>query len=107
MILSDSTPTPGLFEYKQIVSPIRLGLTLDRAGNPALAVANLRHTASASDVVLRWRVEHNGVLAASGELAANGTRGALQAGESATLTLPPVAAALDGETWLSVRGRAA
>lgn len=103
MVLSDSTPTPGLFEYKQIVSPIRLGLTLDDAGNPSLTVANLRHTADASDVVLRWRVEHNGTVAAAGELAANGARGALEPGESATLALPPVTAAPDGETWLSVQ----
>ncbi|WP_425860062.1 glycoside hydrolase family 2 TIM barrel-domain containing protein [Arthrobacter sp. TWP1-1] len=102
MVLSDSTPTPGLYEYKQIVSPIRLALALNAEGNASLTVANLRHTADASDVVLRWRVEHNGTLAASGELAADGTSGPLQPGESATLALPPVAAAAAGETWLSV-----
>lgn len=102
MVLSDSTPTPGLYEYKQIVSPIRLSLTLDADGKPTLAAANLRHTADASDVVLRWRVEHNGSHAASGELALDGESGPLQAGESATFTLPPIAAAADGETWLSV-----
>ncbi|MBP2413384.1 beta-galactosidase [Arthrobacter stackebrandtii] len=102
MVLSDSTPTPGLYEYKQIVSPIRLSLAADDGGAPRLSVANLRHTADASDVVLRWRVEHDGTLAASGELAAAGADGPLRAGESATFTLPPVAAAAQGETWLGV-----
>ena len=102
MVLSDSTPTPGLHEFKQIVSPLRLSLSLSGGGNPALTVANLRHTADASDVVLRWRVEHNGTVAASGEVAADGAGGPLQAGESATLELPAVAPAPHGETWLTV-----
>ncbi|WP_374953398.1 glycoside hydrolase family 2 TIM barrel-domain containing protein [Arthrobacter sp. N199823] len=102
MVLSDSTPTPGLHEYKQIVSPIRLSLALDDGGAPRLTVANLRHTADASDVVLRWRVEHNGAVAASGELAVDSADGPLRAGESVTLTLPPVAAAPEGETWLTM-----
>ena len=102
MILSDSTPTPGLFEFKQIVAPIRLGLVLSVEGNPSLTVANLRHTADTSDVVLRWRVEHDGTVTASGELLANGAVGPLRAGESAILALPPVTAEPHGETWLTV-----
>ncbi len=103
MVLSDSTPSPGLFEYKQIVSPIRLSLAIsDRA--PSLTVANLRHTADASDVVLRWRVEYDGVGASSGELvAASPASGEpLLAGETAVLALPAVDPAPDGETWLTV-----
>ena len=102
MILSDSTPTPGLFEYKQIVSPIRLALTLNVEGNASLTVANLRHTADASDVVLRWRVEHNGTRVDAGELITDGANGSLQAGDSLMLTLPTIVAAAEGETWLSV-----
>ncbi|PYI37812.1 beta-galactosidase [Arthrobacter psychrolactophilus] len=102
MILSDSTPTPGLFEYKQIVSPIRLALTLNAEGNAGLTVANLRHTSDASDVVLRWRVEHNGTRVDAGELTTDGANGPLQAGDSLTLTLPTIVAAAEGETWLSV-----
>ncbi|MGA7203785.1 MAG: glycoside hydrolase family 2 TIM barrel-domain containing protein [Specibacter sp.] len=102
MVLSDSTPTPGLYEFKQIVSPIRLGLSLPAGGKPTLAVANLRHTADASDVVLRWRVEHDGAVAASGEVAAEGSDGPLRAGESATIALPAMPAAPLGETWLTV-----
>ncbi|PYI67213.1 beta-galactosidase [Arthrobacter livingstonensis] len=103
MILADSTPTPGLYEYKQIVSPIRLSLTTNDGGTPSLGVANLRHTADASDVVLRWRVENDGQLTASGEVnavAADG--GPLPAGASANIGLPPVEAAQHGETWLTV-----
>ncbi|NVM97219.1 glycoside hydrolase family 2 TIM barrel-domain containing protein [Arthrobacter sp. SDTb3-6] len=103
MVLSDSTPTPGLYEYRQVVSPLRLALTRDDDGAPCLRVANLRHTADASDVVLRWRVEHDGAVTASGEVdAAAPGGGALAAGTSTALPLPPVAAAPHGETWLTV-----
>ena len=106
MILSDSTPTPALYEYKQIVSPIRLSLVFSGGapdgGVPVLTVANLRHTADAADIVLRWRVEHDGVLAGSGELAADGANGPLIAGESATFTLAAAAPAPHGESWLTV-----
>ncbi|POH74098.1 glycoside hydrolase family 2 TIM barrel-domain containing protein [Arthrobacter glacialis] len=102
MVLSDSTPTPGLYEFKQIVSPLRLSLELSADGSPALAVANLRHSADASDVVLRWRVEHDGIVAASGEVAADGGDGPLRAGESALVALPASPVAPHGETWLSV-----
>ena len=103
MVLSDSTPTPGLYEYKQVVSPIRLTLTHDDGGAPLLGVANLRHTADASDVVLRWRVEHDGDTTGSGELdAAAPGDGPLPAGASTAHALPPVEPAPVGETWLTV-----
>ncbi|WP_287930068.1 glycoside hydrolase family 2 TIM barrel-domain containing protein [Arthrobacter sp.] len=103
MVLSDSTPTPGLYEYKQVVSPLRLALTQDDGGAPRLSVANLRHTADASDVVLRWRVEHDGAETAAGEVGAAAPGGApLAAGDSADISLPPVAPARHGETWLTV-----
>jgi len=103
MILSDSTPTPGLFEFKQLVSPIRLTLAKNDGGTPVLSVANLRHTADTSDVVLRWRVETDGESAASGGLDAVAPGGGpLAAGASAEFTLPPVVPAELGETWLTV-----
>ncbi|WP_269937508.1 glycoside hydrolase family 2 TIM barrel-domain containing protein [Arthrobacter sp. HY1533] len=103
MVLSDSTPTPGLHEFKQIVSPIRLGLAMSDGGVPTLSVRNMRHTADTSDVVLRWRVEHQGVPAAHGELAAAGSNGSpLPAGTSAHLALPVPHVSPDAETWLTV-----
>ena len=101
MVLSDSTPTPGLYEFKQIVSPIRLGLDRSPDGTLVLTVANLRHTADASDLVLRWRVEHDGDIAARGELAPTAIDGRpLPAGQRVDIELPAVSTAPEGETWL-------
>ncbi|MET3705491.1 beta-galactosidase/beta-glucuronidase [Arthrobacter sp. UYEF6] len=96
MVLSDSTPSPGLFEYKQIVAPIRLGFGTEVAVGTAsdggarrfCTVANLRHSADSSDVVFQWRTEVDGVRSDSGELPVAGTSGqALAAGDSVTLEL--------------------
>ncbi|MET3173607.1 UNVERIFIED_ORG: beta-galactosidase [Arthrobacter sp. UYCu721] len=111
MVLSDSTPSPGLFEYKQIVAPIRLGFSTDvpagavhHAGaKPIVTVANLRHSADASDVVFQWRTEVDGVRSDSGALAVAGPSGnALAAGESAQLELPELGVSGNGERWLTV-----
>jgi beta-galactosidase len=103
MVLSDSTPSPGLFEYKQVVAPLRLGFAASDGGGRLLTVANLRHSADASDVVLRWRVEVDGVASASGEIDANGASGApLPAGETAALELPRFDISGEGEHWLTV-----
>ncbi|WP_017200204.1 glycoside hydrolase family 2 TIM barrel-domain containing protein [Arthrobacter sp. M2012083] len=106
MILSDSTPSPGLFEYKQIVAPLRLGFSTEiHDGGPQrfVSVANLRHTADASDVVLRWRTEVDGLVTASGELDVVTASGApLAAGDSALIGLPDVDVAEVGEQWLTV-----
>ncbi|BAS10360.1 beta-galactosidase [Arthrobacter sp. Hiyo4] len=111
MVLSDSTPSPGLFEYKQIVAPIRLrfgtevtnGTASDGGARRFITVANLRHSADASDVVFQWRTEVDGVRSESGELAVAGTSGmALAAGESVTLELPGFAVPGSGEHWLTV-----
>ena len=55
MVLSDDVPTPGLHEYKAVVQPIRFAFD-----DGAVAVTNLRHSADASDLRFRWRVEHDG-----------------------------------------------
>ncbi|MCO4236161.1 DUF4981 domain-containing protein [Pseudarthrobacter sp. MDT3-28] len=111
MVLSDSTPSPGLFEYKQIVAPIRLGFGTEVPhGTPSdggarrfITVANLRHSADASDVVLQWRTEVDGIRSDSGELAIAGASGkALAAGDSAQLELPAFAVSGKGENWLTV-----
>ncbi|MFJ6535462.1 glycoside hydrolase family 2 TIM barrel-domain containing protein [Paenarthrobacter sp. NPDC091711] len=106
MVLSDSTPSPGLFEYKQIVAPLRLGFTTethDGGTRRFVSVANLRHTADASDVVLRWRTEVDGVLGASGELDVVTASGeSLPAGHSALIGFPEFAPVASGEHWLTV-----
>ncbi|MGR0159021.1 glycoside hydrolase family 2 TIM barrel-domain containing protein [Paenarthrobacter nitroguajacolicus] len=110
MVLSDSTPSPGLFEYKQIVAPLRLAFSTDTHDDGPrrfVSVANLRHTADASDVVLRWRTEVDGVASASGELDIVTSTGApLAAGKSVLLELPEFGAVESGpgiaEHWLTV-----
>ncbi|MBU8867995.1 DUF4981 domain-containing protein [Paenarthrobacter sp. MMS21-TAE1-1] len=111
MVLSDSTPSPGLFEYKQIVAPLRLGFEVagtDGVRHPMLTVANLRHSADASDVVLRWRTETDGEPNASGTFdVVTATGGQLAAGNSTVMELPESALrALTkveaGEQWLTV-----
>lgn len=106
MVLSDSTPSPGLFEYKQIVAPLRLGFSTessDAGTRRYVSLTNLRHSADASDVVLRWRTEVDGKLAASGELdVVNSAGGPLAAGDSALMELPVVGTAEAGEHWLTV-----
>ncbi|MFE4081281.1 glycoside hydrolase family 2 TIM barrel-domain containing protein [Paenarthrobacter sp. YIM B13468] len=111
MVLSDSTPSPGLFEYKQIVAPLRLGFEVagtDDVRHPMLTVANLRHSADASDVVLRWRTETDGEPNASGTFdVVTASGGQLAAGDSTVMELPESALrALTkveaGEQWLTV-----
>ena len=111
MVLSDSTPSPGLFEYKQIVAPIRIafssgapaGAGRDGGDRRCITVVNLRHSADSSDVVFQWRMEVDGVRIDSGELAVAGASGgALAAGESVTLEVPEVAVSGNGEHWLTV-----
>ncbi|MEU0407695.1 glycoside hydrolase family 2 TIM barrel-domain containing protein [Streptomyces griseorubiginosus] len=93
MVLSDDVPTPGLYEFKAVVQPIRFAFDGDK-----LEITNLRHSADTSDLRFRWRVEHDGDLVESGEWDAP----LLAAGESGRVPLPPVAVAPDGETWLTV-----
>lgn len=101
LILSDSTPTPGLHEYKAVAAPLRLSID-----GSTVTLRNMRHTADSGDVTLRWRVEHDGVPFHSGDL----TLGAVPAGSSAATELPAAvahardsqAAADARETWLTV-----
>ncbi|MHA7270288.1 glycoside hydrolase family 2 TIM barrel-domain containing protein [Arthrobacter sp. HLT1-20] len=106
MILSDSTPTPGLYEFKQIVAPIRLSFesaTYDGGTHLSVTVTNLRHSADASDIALRWRTEVAGMPHESGSLnVAASTGGPLAAGETVRMALPRLAEAADGELWLTV-----
>ncbi|MFI2564806.1 glycoside hydrolase family 2 TIM barrel-domain containing protein [Paenarthrobacter sp. NPDC018779] len=105
MVLSDSTPSPGLFEYKQVVAPLRLGFLSepdDGGTHHFLTLANLRRSADASDVVVRWRWETDGQVASSGEFeAVNAAGQPLGAGETARFDVPPVSSGSDGEQWFT------
>jgi beta-galactosidase len=93
MLLSDDVPTPGLHEYKAVVQPIRFTF-----GEDTVELANLRHSADASDLRFRWRVEHDGVAVESGELPVP----SLAARETVSVPLPPIAEARAAETWLTI-----
>ena len=62
VVLSDGTPSPGLYEFKQVAAPFRIGF------GDGIEVRNLRHSSDSSDVEFRWRAELDGEPVASGEL---------------------------------------
>lgn len=93
MVLSNDVPTPGLHEYKAVVQPIRFVFDGDD-----VVLTNLRHSADTADLRFRWRVEHDGALVDSGDLAVP----AVAAGGSARVPLPPVPVADEAETWLTL-----
>lgn len=97
LILSDSTPTPGLHEYKAVVAPLRISFT-QNSREITVTLSNLRQFADTSDVELRWRLEYDGVPSQSGTL----TLGAVPAGLSASAALPEVEVAKTGESWITV-----
>ncbi|MBD8608964.1 DUF4981 domain-containing protein [Frigoribacterium sp. CFBP 13729] len=114
MVLSDDTPSPGLYEWAQVVAPIRVSLAAGEAdvedadgadGAEALVtVANLRHSADASDVVVRLTVEHDGEEALVADLPVAGVGDdALAAGETVVLAVPGLPVSSSGETWATVR----
>ncbi|SHN45243.1 glycoside hydrolase family 2 TIM barrel-domain containing protein [Cryptosporangium aurantiacum] len=100
MLLSDGTPSPGLYEWAQVVAPIRLRVVRGEAGGVDVRVENRRHSTDASDVELRYAVTHDGVAAHGGVIALAG--GAPRAGASAVFSLPDLDVAASGETWLTV-----
>lgn len=106
LVLSDSTPSPGLFEFKAVVAPVDFtfsGLEPGSGGKPAVRVANLRHTADLGDLAFRWRLEDDGAPVASGEFAVEGADGGpLAAGAAAVVPLPVSAEGCSGEVWLTV-----
>ena len=93
MLLSDDVPTPSLYEFKAVVQPVRFTFT-----GGAVEIANLRHSADTSDLRFRWRVEHDGLPVAEGDLEVP----VVPAGGSVSVPLPPVPVAADAETWLTV-----
>ncbi|QQM38479.1 glycoside hydrolase family 2 TIM barrel-domain containing protein [Streptomyces liliifuscus] len=93
MLLSNDVPTPSLHEFKAVVQPVEFVFDGEK-----VAVTNLRHSADTSDLRFRWRVEHDGIPVASGDLEIP----LVAAGESQWASLPQVAVAPDAETWLTI-----
>lgn len=93
LILPDQTPSPGLVEYKQVISPVKV--TFD---DGALTVRNARWFTDLRDVtlVLEWVLD--GRVVASGEVPA----GAVPPGERARVEVGERPAG-DGELFLTVR----
>ncbi|UFU02352.1 DUF4981 domain-containing protein [Ruania suaedae] len=63
MVLSDSTPSPGLLEFAAVEQPVQLTPT----GDGSAVVRNRRFVADTSDLLVRWSVEHDGHPVAEGE----------------------------------------
>ncbi|RKR76539.1 glycoside hydrolase family 2 TIM barrel-domain containing protein [Frondihabitans australicus] len=110
MLFSDDTPSPGLHEYAAVVAPFRFGFD-----DSVVAISNVRHSATTSDVDFVWRVEVDGVVSASGSLdvvdagdiASWGTDRVIAAGETLMVSLPEEAleapeGAAGREAWLTV-----
>lgn len=95
MVLSNDVPTPGLHEFAAVAQPLAFAFA---AAGGELVVANRRHSSNSADLILRWRVEHDGREAASGVLDAP----VVAAGEMARVPLPDIPIAASGETWLTV-----
>lgn len=93
MLLSNDVPTPSLHEYKAVVQPVEFVFDGGK-----VSITNLRHSADTSDLLFRWRVEHDGLPVASGDLEIP----VVAAGESQRASLPPIAVAPDAETWLTI-----
>jgi beta-galactosidase len=94
MILSDDTPTPGLYEFAAVAAPVRFAFDRD-AG---VTVENRRHSTATDDLRFDWRVEHDGRIVASGVLPVP----SIVAGSAVRVALPEVPVAMDAETWLTV-----
>lgn len=91
MVLSDGTVTPGLHEWKHVVSPIRI-----RFDGDEIVVENKRHTADLDDLEFRWNVTHDGHV---------GNSGVLDVGRVApvdVVRVPRPNTAIQGETWFTI-----
>lgn len=95
MVLSNDVPTPGLHEFAAVAQPLAFAFSPD--GHDVL-VTNRRHSASTADLILRWRVEHDGREAATGALEAP----VIAAGDAVRVPLPVLPVADGAETWLTV-----
>ena len=64
VVSPDRTPHPGLYEFRYLAQPAKFAF--DEVSR-VLKIENRRNFRDFSDLVLRWRVERDGEVAASGE----------------------------------------
>jgi len=83
LVFSDRTPTPGLVELAKAHETVDIAV-----GRDTVRIANERHCADTDDLVFRWSVEADGVVAGSGALAVP----LLAPGDSAEVRIPDAAA---------------
>jgi beta-galactosidase len=93
LIFPDRTPSPGLFEFKKVVEPVRIQ---EDAGG--VRITNLHETRDLSYLAFDWVAEIEGTETASGTLEVP----ALAAGESVVVALPELPASTR-ESWMTVR----
>ncbi|MBM7798394.1 beta-galactosidase [Microlunatus panaciterrae] len=98
MVLPDDTPTPGLAEFAQVSQPIRFG---DLADDGTLQIRNRYHSVGSDHLRFVAVLEVDGDLVQESDLEVP----PLAAGQTVAVSLPKavLAAAEDGESWLSVR----
>ncbi|KAK5055166.1 hypothetical protein LTR84_012915 [Exophiala bonariae] len=102
LLYSDHTPTPGLVELKQVISPIRIWAA---DVGKSLVIENGFNFIDLSDYVAHYRLE---VLGASKSLIASGALElpSLAAGATGTIDLPPEVLQHNpkapGESWLTI-----
>ncbi|MFV0458567.1 MAG: glycoside hydrolase family 2 TIM barrel-domain containing protein [Actinomycetales bacterium] len=88
MLLSDGTPSPGLFEWAQVVAPIRVELERIDETSARVRVWNLRHSGDGSDIAVQYRVSRDGHEVRHGWIALRDLPdGAPQPGTSVTVDL--------------------
>lgn len=95
MVLSDSTPSPGLAEFAAVAAPIRFDFLPD---GQWLTIENHRHDADTSDLQISWRVEQDGVEISNGNLDCD----PIAAGDEIVINLLIPTVTDEGETWLTV-----
>jgi evolved beta-galactosidase subunit alpha len=94
LILPDQTPSPGLLQYKQLLSPARVAL----ADDGGLTVENRQYFTALEDVVLAVEWSVDGSLVRSTSIAVP----SVPVGDRVHVALPP-APAVTGECLLTVR----
>lgn len=100
LVLSDSTPSPGLYEFKQVIAPVRFELVAREGGTLRIRVRNSRHSADTSDLAFRWRLEVDGNETATGSAEVGAGGQALGPGEDCVIGLAVPRLAQTGEAWL-------
>jgi beta-galactosidase len=93
LLLPDRTPSPGLLELKQVVSPVRIVASKD-----GLRISNLHMASTLDHLRFDWRLEEDGTPVARGVLEVPET----PAGTSVIVPMPSGLPSVRGEGWLTI-----